>query len=292
VRPAWHPAGLQLAVIARAAGWPSPHRAWLVAADGSGSSRLIRDDAAEEQTWVSWAPTGLALAVETSNDVLLVSPLGVVLDVLEPDRLTRPDTPVWSPDGTHVFVNADDAGGAWKPELWALPLVGDDVRQLTTDSSVFPTTATAVDPGLARRIIGTSPADTAVEVADRLPDSAAVVLTTPESAPAATPLAVTEAARCCRPPPTACPPRRCAPCRTAARRRPGWSAGSRRPSSSRCALSASRRSTGSVAATRRPWLPPSPGTYRRRRRSSRRRRVRSSRRLPRQSPVLDAHRCC
>jgi hypothetical protein len=111
-----------------------------------------------------------------------------VLGNLETDRL-HGEAPVWSPDGTHVYVVGEEVGGDGKPELWALPVVGDDIRQLTTDSSVFPTTATAVDPGLALRIIGSSPADTAVEVADRLPDSSTVVLTTTASGVAAGALA-------------------------------------------------------------------------------------------------------
>jgi Tol biopolymer transport system component len=189
VRPAWHPAGLQLAVIAREAGGTGPTRAWLVASDGSGYSRLIDDDDPRDHVWVSWAPHGLSLALEAGGGALLVSPLGVVLRELGSDRLEAPETPVWSPNGTHVYVVADEESGDYKPELWALPVLGEDVRQLTTDSSVFPTTATAVDPGLALRIIGRSPADTAVAVADRLPDSSTVVLTTTASAPAATPLA-------------------------------------------------------------------------------------------------------
>jgi Tol biopolymer transport system component len=189
VRTAWHPAGRQLAVIAEAADRPGLTPASLVASDGSGYSRLMPDADEQDHRWVTWAPNGLSLALETRDDVLLMSPVGVVLRRLGSDRLQGPETPVWSPDGTHVYVVADEAGGEWKPELWALPALGENVRQLTTDSSVFPTTATAVDPGLALRIFGSSPADTAVAVADRLPDSSTVVLTTATSAPAATPLA-------------------------------------------------------------------------------------------------------
>ena len=192
IRPAWHPTGLQLAVIAAEAARPDHVRAWLVAADGSSYSPLIPDGQAyaPEERWVSWAPHGLSLAVEAAGDVLLVSPAGQVLRTLEPDRLERPETPVWSPDGTHVYVVADERDSTYKPELWALPLVGDQVRQLTTDSSVFPTTATAVDPGLALRIIGHSPADIAIAIADGLAATDAVVLTLAASAAPATPLAI------------------------------------------------------------------------------------------------------
>jgi hypothetical protein len=196
MRPAWHPAGQQLAVIAQEAGSTGPaHEVWMVSADGSQQSRLMPDADVGAQEWVSWAPHGLSLAVQAHDAVLHVTPNGSVLATLGADRLWVPQTPVWSPDGTHVYVVADERGEdpfEWKPELWALSVLPDaGVRQLTTDSSVFPTTATAVDPGLALRIIGSTPAETAVAVADRLPDSSTVVLTTTASAPAATPLATT-----------------------------------------------------------------------------------------------------
>lgn len=74
--------------------------------------------------------------------------------------------PVWSPDGTHLFAVADERGGGHKPELFALTPFGDlPLRQLTTDSSVFPTTLTAVHPGLAHRAFAPTPAGTAAEVA-------------------------------------------------------------------------------------------------------------------------------
>jgi Tol biopolymer transport system component len=192
IRPSWHPTGTLLAFVAEELEHPGAPQAWLVRPDGTQQTRLRPYDG-RYHNWVSWAPHGLSLALSSNlfaDGVLVVSPTGQILQRLGGSLFSGAESPVWSPDATHLYTVADKAGGEYRPELWALSALGDGTaRALTNDSSVFPYTSTAVDPGLALRVFGTSIAATAVAVADQLPDSSTVVLTTTASAPAATPLA-------------------------------------------------------------------------------------------------------
>lgn len=194
VRAAWHPLGSMLAFVAESPERQGAPGAYLVTADGAVQRALLPTTGPAYYSSVAWSPEGARLVLESNiyaDGALVVTPAGEVVHRLGANVLTAVRSPVFSPDGTHVLAIADAVGGPYRPNLYALPLGAPAVaRQLSRDQSVFPTTLTSVDPGLALRLFAATPAGTARAVADRLRLSpTTVVLAAPADEAVATPLA-------------------------------------------------------------------------------------------------------
>ncbi|MFN8059003.1 MAG: S9 family peptidase [Vicinamibacterales bacterium] len=143
---AWRPDGQALAVVADAYARDeyTYERADVWVVDLAGGTRRLTDDGYNHGD-VVWSPDGRSLAMRRGKGLSLVikerAKAGAPIDLVRIPaaggplvNLTEawdliPDDPVWSKDGSAIYVDAEISGNV---HLFRVPASGGDVRQMTT----------------------------------------------------------------------------------------------------------------------------------------------------------------
>jgi Tol biopolymer transport system component len=133
--PACSPDGARIAFDAS---WAGPRRIWITDSRGRNPDQVTTDlSEAVVHTQPSWSPDGSKIAFQnmekTKFDVKVAN-----VDTGETHWLTddgfRDHSPVWSPDGRHIYLSSYRGGGI---NIWRIPVSGDgsatgQPEQLTT----------------------------------------------------------------------------------------------------------------------------------------------------------------
>jgi Tol biopolymer transport system component len=191
------PDGSQLLFQAVVAGSGGYDVAMLVDIDGTDQHELPAGPVFS----AAWSPTGDMIATVSNaprTGIALRSPVdgsSVGSGVIGADAFSDWGGLTFSPDGSTVYSVATPIGADGSPNLYAVPVNGDPVQQLTTDNSVFPDTVQAVDPGRVLREYGESAAATSAAAATDNMASADALVVAPQSDSAASLAAAPMAAR-------------------------------------------------------------------------------------------------
>jgi Tol biopolymer transport system component len=178
---AFSPDGTRLMFLATTEDAPTAPQTYLVDADGTDQYRISPAGPYTESA--VWAPTGEAIAMTTSEwrlGILLVGLDGQELGSLAQDKFSRWGGLTFSPDGSRIYsVAAPAEQSQWAPDLYAIPVNGEEPQRLTFDHSVFPDTVQAIDPGRVLRQFGDGATDTAASAVSSNVDTADTLVVSP-----------------------------------------------------------------------------------------------------------------